>query len=280
MARMFPTSGPCLPPYKSLIIQGDYHPSAPIHMCLSVPMGAKALLLSSSRQALIRSLREYNDEWLLTDSGTGNTCHSSSKVDIFYPPTPNHLVVLLSAFRTHDASEPVPLDAKATLDCVPSLLVLHELSAYFLPMNENKPHTIASYLQLVSHAVALANFLSIEPQTPMRFALFDSQLDNLKLPVLRAPIIPVFDGEENGDETSRSESVDLLAHKYFEWVGTFNKSNPETDFPSDGSGVRRCTLTLHKQGSDIRTDIMWRWSEVLERTHSRYDEPTTTFFWS
>lgn len=77
---------PSLPPYISLIVQGDYHPSAPIHMCLSVPTGAKALLLSSARQALIRSLREYNDEWLLTDSGTGNTCHSSSKVDILLVP--------------------------------------------------------------------------------------------------------------------------------------------------------------------------------------------------
>jgi hypothetical protein len=86
MARMFSTPNPSLPPYKSLIVQGDYHPSAPIHMCLSVPTGAKALLLSSARQALIRSLREYDDEWLLTDSGTGNTCHSSSKVDILLVP--------------------------------------------------------------------------------------------------------------------------------------------------------------------------------------------------
>jgi hypothetical protein len=142
MARMFPTSDPSLPPYKSLIVQGDYHPSAPIHMCLSAPTGAKALLLSSARQALIRSLSEYNDEWLFTNSGTGNSCQSSSKVDIFYPPTPNHLVVLLSAFRTYKASDPVPLDAKATLESVPSLLVLHELSAYFLPINENKPYVL------------------------------------------------------------------------------------------------------------------------------------------
>ncbi|OJA14095.1 hypothetical protein AZE42_10007 [Rhizopogon vesiculosus] len=52
MARMFPFSDPCLPHYKSLLVQGGYHPSAPIHMCLSVPSGSKALLLSS-RKALI-----------------------------------------------------------------------------------------------------------------------------------------------------------------------------------------------------------------------------------
>lgn len=86
MARMFPSSDPCLPHYKSLLVLGDYHPSAPIHMCLSIPTGSKALILSSSRKALIHSLREHNSEWLHTDSGTGNTCHSSSKVDILLVP--------------------------------------------------------------------------------------------------------------------------------------------------------------------------------------------------
>lgn len=50
--------------------------------------------------------------------------------------------MLLTAFRTHEASNPVPLHAKATLDSVPSLLVLHELSAYFLPINENQPYAL------------------------------------------------------------------------------------------------------------------------------------------
>jgi hypothetical protein len=86
MARMFPSSDPCLPHYKSLLVQGDYHPSAPIHICLSVPADSKALLLSSSRKALIHSLREYNSEWLHTKSGTGNACQGSSKVDILLVP--------------------------------------------------------------------------------------------------------------------------------------------------------------------------------------------------
>lgn len=140
-------------------------------------------------------------------------------------------------------------------------------------------HTIASYLQLVSHALALASFLSSESQTPMRFVLFDSQLDKLKLPVLRTPTVPVFGGEENDDETPRPESVAFVAHRYFEWVGTFDRSDPETDFLSDGSGIRRCALTLHKQGSDIKSDIVWRWSEVPEQTHSRCERLAITFAW-
>ncbi|KAJ8595363.1 hypothetical protein M405DRAFT_857439 [Rhizopogon salebrosus TDB-379] len=280
MARMFPSSDPCLPHYKSLLVQGDYHPSAPIHICLSVPTDSKALLLSSSRKALIHSLREYNSEWLHTKSGTGNACQGSSKVDIFYPPTPNHLVVLLAALRTHKASEPIPVDNKGTLDSIPSLLVLHELSAYFLPMNDNNPYTIASYLLLVTHALALTNFLSQEQQTPMRLTLFDSQVDKLKLPVLRAPTLSVFGGEESSNETSRPESVAFQVHKYFEWVGTFNRSDPDDDSPSEGDGVRRCALTLHKQGSDILTDIVWEWSEIPGQTHSRDEKPTTAFAWS
>jgi hypothetical protein len=57
----------------------------------------------------------------------------------------------------------------------------------------------------------------------MRLTLFDSQLDKLKLPVLRAPTLSVFGGEESSNETSRAESVAFQVHKYFEWVGTFNR---------------------------------------------------------
>lgn len=57
----------------------------------------------------------------------------------------------------------------------------------------------------------------------MRLSLFDSQLDKLKLPVLRAPTLRAFDEEETNNETSRPESVTFLARKYFEWVGIFNR---------------------------------------------------------
>jgi hypothetical protein len=130
----------------------------------------------------------------------------------------------------------------------------------------------------------------------MRLVLFDSQLDKLKLPVLRTLTVPVFDGEENGDETPRSESVAFVARKYFEWVGTFVRciahlfsfgspcwyipsADPETDSPPDGSGARRCTLTLHKQGSGFESDIVWRWSEVPKQTHSRCEKLVITFAW-
>jgi hypothetical protein len=53
----------------------------------------------------------------------------------------------------------------------------------------------------------------------------------------------------------------------------------ETDSPSDGSGIRRCTFTLHKQGSDIKSDIIWRWSEVPKQMHSRCEKPAITFAW-
>lgn len=81
----------------------------------------------------------------------------------------------------------------------------------------------------------------------MRFTLFDSQLDKLKLPVLRTPSVPVFDGEENGDETPRPESVAFVAHKYFEWVGMFDRCM--THSFSFGSSVDQFTSWLRTRFS-------------------------------
>jgi hypothetical protein len=54
------------------------------------------------------------------------------------------------------------------------------------------------------------------------FALFDSQLDRLKLPVLRSPRISNA-SEEDAEQSPRLESVAGLVQKYFEWVAVFDK---------------------------------------------------------
>lgn len=100
-----------------------------------------------------------------------------------YPPTPNHLVVLLSAFRTHEASDPVPLDSKATLDSVPSLLVLHELSAYFLPMNENKPYVLFALAVCITFlgnpAVVKAHYRLVSPACELRAGIVKFSLPGI-----------------------------------------------------------------------------------------------------
>ena len=49
-----------------------------------------------------------------------------------YPPSSTHLSLFLSMLRTFGTTDPASYDSKTTLDTVPALIVLHELSAYFL----------------------------------------------------------------------------------------------------------------------------------------------------
>ncbi|KAH7930252.1 hypothetical protein BV22DRAFT_1101856 [Leucogyrophana mollusca] len=268
MSRIFPQPSPSLPSFTSLLIQGRYHPSAPIHLCLSIPSGTKAMLLTPSRQTLIQGLVEYNDEWINSRSGIGSVTRISSQVDILYPPTPGHLVALLSSFRTHETSTSAPIDAKTTLESAPSLIVLHEPSAYFLSeSSDNLCVTLSNKPELRSSAA------------PASFVLFDSQLDRLKLPVLRPPPRSAFDDPEERSEAPRPESVTALAQKYFEWVGNFEI--PEGDSPSSpGVASRVLKLRLHKQDSHgDDQDIVWGYSELLQSGKSLSQKPSKTFVW-
>ncbi|KAL6309565.1 hypothetical protein BKA93DRAFT_272512 [Sparassis latifolia] len=135
MASLFPPSGPTLPPFRTLLIQGPYHPTAPIHLVLSHTTenpSAKAILLSTSKKKLFSSLKESLDDWLATHGSDGRVCNSASRVNIHYPRSPAHLALLLSMLHTYNGAFYHP---KTTIDSATSLLVLHELSAYFLLNN-------------------------------------------------------------------------------------------------------------------------------------------------
>ena len=77
---MFPPSGPQLPSFKSFLITGPYHPSAPIHLALSLDQ--KAILLLPSRDAFLEDLQQFNDSWLNSHSGKGRLTNLTSKVSI------------------------------------------------------------------------------------------------------------------------------------------------------------------------------------------------------
>ena len=52
----------------------------------------------------------------------------------------------------------------------------------------------------------------------------DSRLDQLKLPILKRPMISAIADDEAHEEANRSyrrESVTTVVQQYFEWVGTF-----------------------------------------------------------
>ncbi|KAF9268261.1 hypothetical protein L218DRAFT_604812 [Marasmius fiardii PR-910] len=114
MPSFFPNDYASLPEFNSLLV--------------------KALFLSSSSIHLNTTLCQYNDDWLATHSGHGDLTTASSRVQIFYPPTPAHLVFLLSTFHVIDSSANNDdlTSSKTVLACRPTLIVLHELSSYFL----------------------------------------------------------------------------------------------------------------------------------------------------
>ncbi|KAH7903280.1 hypothetical protein BJ138DRAFT_1020892 [Hygrophoropsis aurantiaca] len=263
MLRLFPEPAPFLPPLKTLLIQGPYHPSAPIHLCLSTPLNSKALVLSPSRQALTQSLVEYNDNWINDYSGIGNITRISSQVDIFYPSTPGHLVALLSSLRAHDASINAPINPKTTLDLAPSLIVLHEPSAYFLSESDSSE----SQCPDLPYSPAFASFV-----------LFDSQLHRLKFPVVRAPPRSAFEADDDRGEAPRPESAALFAQKYFEWIGTFETfpgPSSSTDTPS-----RTLRVRLQRNGEEADDqNILWECQEIQERGMPG-QKASKTFVWS
>lgn len=85
MASLFPPPSPGLPPFRTLLVQGPFHPSAPVHLMLSQNaqnQKGKALMITPSRQTLAAALVECGDEWLKIHGGHGQTCSASSRVDI------------------------------------------------------------------------------------------------------------------------------------------------------------------------------------------------------
>jgi hypothetical protein len=90
MPSLFPDSGsgtnsPSLPPFQTLLINGSYHPSAPIHLCLSYVAcnpSSRVIFITPSRQSFEVALRDYDDAWLGQNSGSGKIHALSSRTTI------------------------------------------------------------------------------------------------------------------------------------------------------------------------------------------------------
>ncbi|KAG1715945.1 hypothetical protein ID866_1234, partial [Astraeus odoratus] len=85
-------------------------------------------------------------------------------------------------------------------------------------------HIVSSYLLLITHARAITEFFSSTRSRSTRstsLVVFDSKLDQLKLPVLRVPTRTAFDAQQECDNMPRSEPVAPFARKYFDTVATF-----------------------------------------------------------
>ncbi|KAJ7241954.1 hypothetical protein B0H12DRAFT_1133167 [Mycena haematopus] len=266
MASLFP-SGPTLPDFKSLVVKGPYHPSAPIHLALSHSANfpdTGILIITPSRDTWAAALRDHNDDWISAHSGKGSVLKLSSCTTVFYPPSPAHFAYLVAMLTTDDQSQ----DPTTILEQAPSLVILIELSAYFLSdvrANPNgHPWTLASYMTLVART--LASFASLsspsEPSTPsseIALVLFDSQLDQLKLPVLKHPTAG------GNRKTSKPENAAFFVQKYFYMTAVFEEDdefflNSSQEDEHEMDGLRRnCMQIFHRgQNSPFETQ---RWVE-------------------
>ncbi|KAI1796300.1 hypothetical protein LXA43DRAFT_662560 [Ganoderma leucocontextum] len=155
MVSFFPHPCPQLPDFRSMLVRGPYHPSAPVHLLLSHGFENpedKAVLLTPHRESFRNALIELNDRWLELHSGNGRSSGAAQRTQMFYPPTLAHLGLTLSMLHEYDDTLH---HRKATLEAAPTLLVLHEPSAYFSA--ETTQATVSAYLSVVSSALALTS---------------------------------------------------------------------------------------------------------------------------
>lgn len=154
---MFPPSGPSLPSFdsSSMLATGPFHSTAPIHWAISQTSKnpeSSVIFLTPCRQRFAAAMSQFNDEWLLDNSGGGTIsgissriqtlfvilccCSSSSLRDcgrISYPPSLAHVVFLLSSLCAPEPGKDAPpVDKKMILDQAPVAVVIHDLSYYFL----------------------------------------------------------------------------------------------------------------------------------------------------
>lgn len=95
---MFPLHHfPELPLAKSLLIKGEYHPSAPIHFCISHLSNANdestAVFITPSKESFVQTLIVYNDRWLGKRGGSGEVAAKLSRVKVlFVNKTPKRVI--------------------------------------------------------------------------------------------------------------------------------------------------------------------------------------------
>jgi len=155
-----------------------------------------------------------------------------------------------------------------TLAGPPALVVLHEPSSYFLDGWRDSEWTVSSYLMLVIHVLGTLAFLTSkeESRPPIRFALFDSRLHTLKLPVVRVPPPGPFEDPgpdravTSGEGDDAAKDVLVFVRRYFEWVVTFEPESDPGSTDTEMAVVR--TARLHNEiAVSPDEDLTWKWWE-------------------
>ena len=85
MVTLFPPPSPQLPEFSSLLVRGDYHSSAPIHLLLSYASEnpeARAVLITPLRESLKDDLVDMDDIWLNGEGGSGKNSEAARRTKI------------------------------------------------------------------------------------------------------------------------------------------------------------------------------------------------------
>lgn len=89
MASFFPSSGPTLPDFRTLLVKGNYHASAPIHLSLSYVHAhdaAKVLLISPSRARFMTEMKQLRDSWTNEHGGDGQVARAANRIELLLSP--------------------------------------------------------------------------------------------------------------------------------------------------------------------------------------------------
>ncbi|KAF9013353.1 hypothetical protein BDQ17DRAFT_1537026 [Cyathus striatus] len=287
MLSLFPQPGPSLRDFQTLLVKGAYHSSAPVHLLashISQSENARGVLITPSRSKILKSLVEFNDDWIANNALLGHVAPIFSRVSVFYPPSPAHLSMLLSVLRTANMPEPpvaLEINRETALVTAPSIVILHEPASYFTSrgIHDRNTWTVSSYLTLIARVfrwISVVEKAFDTPHRPIIFALFDSQLDNLKLPLVKMPSKRYDIGNE-AYEAERNESVLLLAEKYFECIATFKEdiaevpSSQDEELMTDHPNWRHLELFRRDRPDELET---FRW---LESEYQQGNKNTTKF---
>ncbi|KZO98043.1 hypothetical protein CALVIDRAFT_51875 [Calocera viscosa TUFC12733] len=266
---------PELPPYLTLLLTGILSPPCPLHLALAhlasqpgATHGRSRVLIVTARSqdTFERKLRAYDDAWLNENSLKGRWAPLLACIEIFYSKTPVELRQVLSLLRPSSLlnSQLPGAPSKAVLDVIPSLVILHDLSAWFIGEMRKPSHALSNYLELVSMGLDFARYLNQlqEGAEPTRLALIDGKLCDLCLPVVgqtpeKADATKTASDDAPHDVEQMKQKLEPLLpviSKYFDWVGCVEKcsvpspSAAEEDYPSHPQlSMRR--LKLHRSTS-------------------------------
>ncbi|KAF6762774.1 hypothetical protein DFP72DRAFT_567017 [Ephemerocybe angulata] len=262
-----------LPEFQSLLVTGPAQASAPIHLALSYALDhpeSRPLIISPSRTALRDGLASLNDTWIASDSRCGSVLNAVSRIDMLYPPTPVHLCMLLSMLRLPSSEgddSATCLDPRTTKIGSPGLVILHEPSLYFTPRQES--HTVSSYTILIAQAFATIRTFTNQSQ-PQLVVVFDSRLNDLKLPVAKPQMLDPFAEVQEPVEEDPQPLVKYV-EPFFDSIAIVGNTDDDDFVPSsqgeemvfdEQNSVSKCVEFL-RCGENTPIKV-YRWKEVRE----------------